>query len=192
MSSTVCVHIDRYNHSTIYNFHILCGRYTHSYSLTDPIISHLDDEISVCYAFAGYWNGYDSTTLQKQRSNVQKLDEIDVPVRGLCTAVRWIWFFDCIAICVRHIFVDIIFVFCIRTVFVRDHVMLQTIAGYTAVVNDGIYYNNLHDDISGNVCVCDQLQFECLVCHIQRYQKNFEEWKVFNCFVIVMITQNIV
>lgn len=188
MSSVICDHSDRHNYFTIYILHICRSRYSPSYNYPDYLIVLIDTEIPVADALTYYRNRHDSTVFQKQRSYVQKLDKTDLPVYGLYAAIRWVWFSNSIVNSVGNIFVNIATIFCFGEVLFCDHVMFEIFAANTSMVNDGIYNNNLHYDISWNLCVCNKLQRECFISDLERYQENVEKRKVFYNFVISLET----
>lgn len=154
MPSVIYGHSHRHNHSTIYNLHICCSRYSVSYNSNDYLIVRPDIQIPVRYALFDYRNGNDSTVIQKQRSILQKLDKIDLPVCGLYATDRWVWICGSIANCFSHIFVNIIFVLRFSAVHICDHVMSTDLIRNIKMVDDGIYHNNMYDDISWDLCVC--------------------------------------
>lgn len=88
------------------------------------------------------------------------MDETDVPIRRLYTAVRSVWFYDRIAGSVRNIFDHFVFAFCSCAVFVRNDVASETFARIATMADDGIYYDNLCYNFAGNICARNKLQFE--------------------------------
>lgn len=154
-SNTTSGYSDRCGNSSLHILHIQRSRNSPIDNCSDTIIVNFNSKILVCDAFVVHRNGYDRTTIQKQRSNVQELVQIDLSIGRLYATVHWIRFCSCTISRIRRIFINIVTVFRVSAIPIHDSVMCKTFLRIAAVVDDGIYNNNLYDDTGWIVCVCN-------------------------------------